>query len=121
MAERYNANFFEVLIGQVAEDGEIDIVLSKVVSVLGHADLLKRIPTRRIAAAPPELLSAPRLDAVSLSNKGLQCDAFGRPVSQFGRQRRFDHVLALLLCPNSRPINVSQQITFRAISRHLHV
>jgi hypothetical protein len=82
VTERYNANFFEVLIGQVAEDGEIDIVLSKVVSVLGHADLLKPIRNLLHRGGTLELLSAPRLDAVSLSNKGLQCDAFGRPVSQ---------------------------------------
>jgi hypothetical protein len=38
MAERGNADFFEVLIGQLTEDREINVVLGKVLGVLGHAE-----------------------------------------------------------------------------------
>ena len=44
MAERRNANLFEVLICQVAKDGKIDVVLGKALSVLPDAKLLKPVP-----------------------------------------------------------------------------
>ena len=43
MAERSNAHLFEVLIGQVAKDREIDIVLGKALGALGHAELFEPV------------------------------------------------------------------------------
>jgi hypothetical protein len=37
MPER-DAKLFEVLIGQVAKDGDVDVVFSKTLRVLGHAE-----------------------------------------------------------------------------------
>ena len=42
MAERRNADLFEVLIRQVSKDGKIDVVLGKALSVLPEAELLVR-------------------------------------------------------------------------------
>ena len=104
------------------QDGEIDVVLSKALRVLGHAELCQSA-TCCIAAAPWNYCRAPRLDVVeSIRTKVCIVNAFGRPVSQFG----VSDLLIMswhfpFLCPNSRPINVSQQITFRAISRHRDV
>ena len=43
MTERRNTNLFEVLIGQVTQNSEINIVLSKTLGVLGHTELFKPI------------------------------------------------------------------------------
>src|SRR6516164_6055317 len=43
MAERRNADLFEVLIGQVWQDREIDIVLCKALGVLGQAELFEPV------------------------------------------------------------------------------
>jgi hypothetical protein len=55
MAKRRNTNLFEVLIGQVTQDREINIVLGKALGILGQAelfepvrDLLHRDPSQRI-------------------------------------------------------------------------
>jgi hypothetical protein len=42
MPER-NANVLEVLIGQMAQYGDINFVLGKTLDVLGHAELLEPI------------------------------------------------------------------------------
>ena len=39
-----DANVLEVLIGQMGEYGEIDLVLSKALAVLGHAELFEPVP-----------------------------------------------------------------------------
>ena len=51
MAQGRDANLFQVLIGQIRQDREIDIVINKVLGILGHAelfepvrDLLHRLP-----------------------------------------------------------------------------
>ena len=36
--------FLEVLIGQMGQDGEIDVVLGKTLAVLGHAELFEPVP-----------------------------------------------------------------------------
>jgi hypothetical protein len=41
MAERDDSNLLRVLIGQVSEDSEINIVISKALRVLGHAELFE--------------------------------------------------------------------------------
>jgi hypothetical protein len=43
MTERRDANLFEVLISQVAQNFEINIVLSKTLGVLGHAEFFEPI------------------------------------------------------------------------------
>jgi hypothetical protein len=43
MTKRGDADLFQILIGQVTEDREIDIVLSKALRVLGHAEIFKPI------------------------------------------------------------------------------
>jgi hypothetical protein len=45
MSER-NANVFEVLIGQMAEHGDVDFVLNEALSVLPNAELLQPIGNR---------------------------------------------------------------------------
>jgi hypothetical protein len=41
MAERRNTYLFEILIGQVTQDREVNIVISKALDVLGHAELFE--------------------------------------------------------------------------------
>lgn len=43
MAERRNPKFFQILIRQVAKDREIDIVVSKALRVLGHAEFFQPV------------------------------------------------------------------------------
>ena len=50
MAER-DAKLFEVLIGQIGKDGEIDVVLGKTLGVLGHAELFE--PVRNLLHRGP--------------------------------------------------------------------
>ena len=53
MPERCHANLFEVLIGQVAQNREINIVLSKALNMLGHTELFE--PVRNLLHRnPPE-------------------------------------------------------------------
>src|SRR5215472_7436874 len=62
MAERRNADLFEVLIGQVTQDREIDMVLGKALCVLGHAEVVE--PIRNLLhAGPPRGLSNRRVYA----------------------------------------------------------
>ena len=42
MPER-DAELFEVLIGQIAKDRDIDVVLGKALRVLGHAELFEPV------------------------------------------------------------------------------
>ena len=42
MPER-DAKLFEVLIGQVAKDGDVDVVFSKTLRVLGHAEFCEPV------------------------------------------------------------------------------
>ena len=56
--------FFQVLIGQVAKDGEINAVFGKALHILGHAeffepvsDLPHRDPPRGSSSEVPELVS----------------------------------------------------------------
>jgi hypothetical protein len=44
MAERHNANLFEVLIRKVTQDREIDIILGKALGVLGQAETFEPVP-----------------------------------------------------------------------------
>jgi hypothetical protein len=54
MAERRNTDLFEVLIGQVWQDREIDMVLSKAVGILGQTKLLE--PVRDVLHSnPPQI------------------------------------------------------------------
>ena len=50
MPER-DAKLFEVLIGQVAKDGDVDVVFSKTLHVLGHAELFE--PVRNLLHRGP--------------------------------------------------------------------
>ena len=51
MAQRRNADLFEVLIGQVWQDCEIDMVLSKALGVLGQAEFFE--PVRNLLHSDP--------------------------------------------------------------------
>jgi len=51
MPERRNANLFEVLISQVAENGEINMVLGKALNVLLHTELFE--PVRNLLHRGP--------------------------------------------------------------------
>src|SRR5262245_30473423 len=55
MSERHNANLFEVLIGQVAQNSEVNIVLGKRLNVLGHTELLEPIRNLLHRSAPEYL------------------------------------------------------------------
>ena len=46
MAERCNADLFEVLIGQVTENREIDVVVGKGLGILGQAELFEPVRNR---------------------------------------------------------------------------
>ena len=52
MAERRNADLFEVLVGEMAEHRHIDLVLGKALRVFGHAELFEpvRYLLHRVAA-----------------------------------------------------------------------
>ena len=53
MPERCHANLFEVLIGQVAQNSEINMVFSKALNMLGHTELFE--PVRNLLHRnPPE-------------------------------------------------------------------
>ena len=43
MPERRNANLFEVLIGQVTQNGEINIIVSKALNMLLHSELFEPV------------------------------------------------------------------------------
>ena len=51
MPER-DAEIFEVLIGQMTEDRDIDVVLSKALRVLGHAELFEPLRNLLHCGAP---------------------------------------------------------------------
>jgi hypothetical protein len=51
MAERHYAEVFQVLIGQLAEDCEINVVFDKARRVLGHAELFE--PVRNLLHRRP--------------------------------------------------------------------
>src|SRR6516165_7666548 len=51
MPERHNANLFEVLISQVAQNGKINIVLGKALNVLLHTELFE--PVRNLLHRGP--------------------------------------------------------------------
>jgi hypothetical protein len=71
MAERRNTDPFEDLIGQVAQDCEIDIVLSKPLGVLGHARRFEPVGNLLHRAAPADLtLSALNRQVRKISNIG---------------------------------------------------
>src|SRR5262249_16690419 len=52
MPKRYNANLFEVLIGQVTQNSKINIVLGKALNVLGHTELLEPVRNLLHCSAP---------------------------------------------------------------------
>ena len=52
MAERCDANLFEVLIGQIRQDDKANIILGKTLSVLRETELSSQSATCCIAAAP---------------------------------------------------------------------
>jgi hypothetical protein len=43
MAERRDTNLFEILIGQVAKNGEVNVIIGKTLRVLGHPEVLEPI------------------------------------------------------------------------------
>ena len=51
MAERRNADLFEVLICQISKDEKIDVVLGKALGVLPETELLKPVRNRPHADA----------------------------------------------------------------------
>ena len=53
MPERRDANLFEVLIGQVIQNSEINIVLGKALGVLVHAELFEPV-CNLLHRHPPE-------------------------------------------------------------------
>jgi hypothetical protein len=61
-----DAKLFEILIGQIAKDGGVDIVLGKALRVLGHAELLK--PVRNLLHRGPSTAIERAHDACSSSN-----------------------------------------------------
>ena len=52
-----DTKLFEVLIGQVAKDGGVDIALGKALRVLGHAERFE--PVRNLLHLPPPAVSTP--------------------------------------------------------------
>ena len=52
MAKRCDADLFKVLIGQLAQNSEIYIVLSKALSVLGHAEFFEPVRNLLHCKAP---------------------------------------------------------------------
>jgi hypothetical protein len=50
MAERRNTYLFEILIGQVTQDREVNIVMSKALDLLAHAELFESL--RDLLPAP---------------------------------------------------------------------
>ena len=54
MPER-DTKLFEVLIGQIAKDGGIDVVLGKALRVLGHAEFFEPVRNLLHRRAPTEL------------------------------------------------------------------
>jgi len=52
VAERGDAYLFQVLIGQITKDREIDVVLSKALRVLGHAEFFEPIRNFLHCGAP---------------------------------------------------------------------
>ena len=73
MAERRNANLFEVLICEISKDGKINVVLGKALSVLPETEVLK--PVRNLlhadAASPYSLNDFCSLLAGIISEKAL--------------------------------------------------
>ena len=55
MPER-DTKLFEVLIGQVAKDGGVDVALGKALRVLGHAELFEPIRNLLHRRPPTELI-----------------------------------------------------------------
>src|SRR5262249_17946931 len=56
-----NAEVFQVLIGQVRKDGEINAAFGKTLSVLGHAELFELV-SNLLHWRPPTDLTQPALD-----------------------------------------------------------
>jgi hypothetical protein len=65
MPERRNANLFEILIGQVTQNGEINVVLGKALSVVPETELFEPVPQ---SAA-----SLPGISIVSFSISRTRC------------------------------------------------
>ena len=53
MAERRNANLFEVLICEISKDGKINVVLGKALSVLPETEVLKPVRTSPLGPSDP--------------------------------------------------------------------
>ena len=53
MAERRNADLFEVLICQISKNGNIDVVLDKPLSVLPETEVLKPVRTSPLGPSDP--------------------------------------------------------------------
>jgi hypothetical protein len=58
MAERCNADLFEVLICQVSKDSKIDVVLGKALSVLPETELLEPVRNLLHRGRAPEVFSS---------------------------------------------------------------
>ena len=58
MAQRHNANLFEVLICQIRKDGKIDVVLGKALSVLPETELLEPVRNPLHRGRTPEGFSS---------------------------------------------------------------
>src|SRR5215831_26576 len=58
MAERHNADLFEVLICEINKDGKIDVVLGKALSVLLETELLEPVRNLLHRGRTPEVYSS---------------------------------------------------------------
>jgi hypothetical protein len=52
MAKRSDEDLFQILIGQIRQDREIYIIISKALGILGHAELFEPAPSPASSAAP---------------------------------------------------------------------
>ena len=81
MAEGRNANLFEVVIGQVTQNAEINIILSKALNMLLHTELFE--PVRN-------LLHRGHVEYLSLASTSQDGASGGR--EDFSQSRECTHV-----------------------------
>jgi hypothetical protein len=116
MAQRHNADLFEVLICQISENGKIDIVFAEAVSVLPETELLK--PNRKLLhfRPPTDLTRSVPEPAGQKSNTyanllqcpdGLHVRSGSTAPDPWCSQR-------VRLSPDSDGIVALRQVTFRA-------
>jgi hypothetical protein len=71
VAERGHTHLFQVLIGQITEDREIDVVLGKTLRVLGHAEFFE--PIRNLLHRRPraDLPATTKAESLAIVTKAL--------------------------------------------------